>query len=705
MNIRNVKAWRLLPALVIVVSLLLSSAAMAKAPESGPTPPKVSTLDAASPTEADDGALDVGAEAQGDVPPAGPGGDDLPAANGAAWSFYSQMRSAGYTGAHDFFWTNQNSWEIDWKRAALGGIENDMVDNVDIAYYHDHGNGGVGEWFPWDHTDNWLVPNDCLNSYGDKDLEWAAIGGCSTLSDALLSGWASCLNGAHLLLGYKTTAYDGDWGGIWADQMLGWKFLGIWFRAPKTVTQAWFTQCDQTQPSGVTARVIAEDTSQFSDYLSVRGAVHNAPVNWPKWYLDHACYKPAPQRVDASILAVLAEVPSYNILDRNVTESYAQGIANSLGLEGQLALSPDGTQYALNDTTGTMTGTLSIEMASGGYLYQNLGQLWIPPSGPLSLPTAEQAVALGNSFLDANAQALPGLSNTNQGIAAALTEKFSEIATGAAASQPGAVLQSTSTDVMVAYGRSLSATGKTVSGAAVNLEVSVAGPGGTTKLYYGGQGGAANGATAAQAPIALAGGSRDVQSGAGVEITTADKAWDAFTADHQLAIVTVPLDADEIARKGDPTFAYYEQPHDVPQKELIPAWVFTSDFKKGGQIIGADVLVYVPASTDYYPPDVAINSPAAGQSVQYGALLNFESTVGGGFGPFTYEWSSSTQGVLGNQEDIQAAVTGSSHPGGGATTPVTIVLKATNENGQSRTAEVHITVVGPNWLPMIMVSK
>ena len=710
MNVHNTRFWQALASLVIVGSLLLSASAMAAGPIAQPAPPKAGPQDVAGPAGADDGTLDVGAEAQGDAPPAGAGGSDLPAADGAAWSFYTQMRAAGYTGAHDFFWTDWNSWETDFKRAALGGNEDNMIDNVDIGYYHDHGNGGVGEWFPWDHTDNWLEPNDCSGAYGTKDMEWLAIGGCSTLSDALRQGWAGCLNGAHLLLGYKTTAYDGNWGGIWADQMLGWSWLGIWFRPPKTVTQAWFTQCDQTQPSGVTARVIAEDWRHFNDYVWNRGGpAYGDIVDNTYWWMDHNCYKAPPVQLNDSTLAVLDTVPSYQVLDRNVTASYAQGIAAALGLEGQVLQSPDGTQFALNDTTGAMTGTLSVNTASGGYLYQNLGQLWVPPTGALSLPNQDMAVALGNSFLAANAQTLPGVQYANQAAAHAETEGLHEIlkpGTGVAGYGPNAVLQSSSTDVMVAYPRSLQTVATTASGQSVALDVSVAGPGSTTKIYYGGSGqGSASGAPMAQAPIALAGGSRQVQTGAAVTIKSADATWDAFLADKQLAIVAVPVDADQIVRKQGTTFVYYEQPHDVPQKEFIPAWTYTADFLKAGVVILADALVYVPASADYYPPAVTIDSPAPGANIVAGRLVALNSTADGGFGPFKYEWSSNQQGVLGQQEDMNVRLlVATQHPGTTEATPVVLSLKVTNGNGQSRTALVSVNVTGSGgdtWVPIL----
>jgi hypothetical protein len=703
MDMRKSTAWRLLPGLVIVVSLLLASAAMAKAPEVGPTPPRADTLDAASPTGADDGTLDVGAEAQGDAPPAGPGGSDLPAANGAAWNFYTQMRNAGYTGSHDFYWTDWNSWEIDFKRAALGGIEDSMIDNVDIGYYHDHGNGGVGEWFPWDHTDNWLTPNDCLGAYGTKDLEWLAIGGCSTFSDALRQGWGSCLNGAHLLLGYKTTAYDANWGGIWADQMLGFQWLGIWWRAPKTVTQAWFTQCDQTQPSSVAARVIAEDWRHFSDKVWNRGGpAYGDIVDNVYFWQDHSCYKPPARQVDVDALSAAA-VQTYVVDPRNVDEDYAQGVANSLGLQGTAQCPPGSSECGLVASQGGQTLTLSIPTASGGFVLQNTSQLWAgqDPSQPLALPGPEEAVALAGSYLDGH-QALPGSSNID--MASAHYEQDSQTeaakpANAAMAAGPERILQTQGTDVLIAYGRTLPTGVRAADGAMI--EVSTVGPGSATKVYYGGASTALRGPNQEQLPIGLLGGSRDVHEGAMITTQTYTKTWEAFLTDHQLAVIPIPLDWDTAELKGQ-TFSQYEQPQDVPQKELIPVWVFTADLYNGTDLIGPDTTIYVPASADYYPPDVTIDAPITDATVVAGQWIDLMSTTSGGYGPFTYLWST-TQGPLGSQEDGKAMLLpGPTKPDQSGPVTMTISLRVTNQNGQSRTASVAVNVVGqPLWLPLI----
>ena len=246
---------------------------------------------------------------------------------------------------------------------------------------------------------------------------------------------------------------------------------------------------------------------------------------------------------------------------------------------------------------------------------------------------------------------------------------------------------------MVAYGRTLRATAMTAGGDTIAADVSVAGPGGTAKLYLGGQG---------STPIGLSGGSRDVQAGNPVSLKDVGSTWEAFSADPGLAVVTIPIDYDAMVRHPiSDTFAYYEQPYSVPQKELIPSWVYTVDFMKGGQVVLGNGLVYVPASADYYPPTVVIDSPQANTTILAGKQIALNATVPSGNGPFTYEWSSNSQGVLGTSEDITAMLLGTSKPGD-PPVPVALSLKVTDVNGMSRTAEVTVNVVGqPVWLPLI----
>lgn len=674
-------------ALTMVLVLWLSSLASAS-----PPPPDVAP-DSAALDSADDGTLEVGAEyPSADAPPWGPSSDDRPVHKDSAWNFYNQMRAAGYTGAQSFIFGNNNAWETDWKRAALGGSENSWVDNVDIMFVHSHGNAG-SLWIPWGHTDTNVVPNDCAGSWGDKDVEWIGIKSCLTLTDR--TGWATCMNGVHLIAGFTTLSASAEFGGHWADQLLGWQWLGMWLRSPKTVTQAWFTACD-SQTSGATARVIAEAPQHFNDKVWNRGgpALGDVVDNTYHW-IDHSCYKAPPGLVDTSLLAT---VPAYDVVPRNVDEAFAASLAATLNMTGTLALSADGREYAVTNVEGGMTRTLAIQTATGGYLYQDLTQIWSPPEPgqPLNLPGPEEAGRLANAYFLAKAQALPGGYNINPQSQHVETDSMATIGKAGRVAADSDLQQDTGVDVMVAYGRTLATTAANAAGDAVTLNVSVGGPGGSTKLYLGGQG---------TTPIGLSGGSRDVQLGNAVTLKDVDSTWEAVVADPELAVFEMPIEYDVMVRHPiSDTFAYFEQPLDVPQKELIPTWVYNVDFMQGGQV-AATGLVYVPASPLYYPPDVVIDEPLANATVVAGMPVALNATVSAGNGPFAYEWSSSSQGVLGTAEDITVALISAAKPDA-AVSPVTLSLKVTDANGLSRTAEVTVNVVvAPIWLPVIVSNR
>jgi len=687
-QLRFAKLASALLALALVLMLFSMAAA------DSPTPGAAAGPNAPTGTEDGGGmetSYEVGAEfPSADAPPWGPSPEDRPIHKDSAWNFYNKMRAAGYTGSRSFIWGNNMAWETDLKRAALGGFENSWIDNADIYFLHSHGNNGL-VWFPWGHTDTDLVTNDCQGAWGDKDVEWVGLKTCLSLSDAL--GWASCMNGVHTIAGFTTVSASNEFGGMWADQLLGWKvniwpFGDIWLRTPKTVTQAWFTTCDD-RTDGATARVIAEDTLHFNDHVWLRGGpVYGDIVNWPKYYMDHTCYHPRPKAVEVSLLAAM---PSQTVLPRTVDMSFAKSLAATLNVNGTLALSPDGSEYALTDTSNAMTRTLSVQTATGGYIYQDTSQLWVPPvpGQPYNLPDPTQAARLANAYFLANAQSLPGGTNFDPATQHVQTDQMITMNAPTSALAPEAP---TGVNVMVAYGRSLNAVATTAKGADVAVNVSVGGPGGATKMYLGGQ---------AAAPVGLSGGSRDVQAGNPVTLKDVNSTWEAFLADPQLSVLEIGLVYDAMVRHPvSDTFAYFEQPLDVPQKELIPTWVYNVDFMQGGQLV-TNGTVYVPASPLYYPPKLTIDSPISGTVIFAGQIVDLKATTTGGNGPLTYEWTSSTQGVLGHSEDIKAILLSKGRPDE-PPAPSTLSLMVTDANGLIRTANVIVAVVGqPQWLPML----
>ncbi len=708
MSAQNLRGWRMVPGLVIIASLLLSGAAVAGAPEAGPILPTTDPLNPAAPAGADDSYWDVGAEyPSADAPPWGASAEDRPVHRDSAWNFYNKMRAAGYTGSHSFIYGNDLAWETDYKRAALGGSENSWVDNVDIFFVHSHGNynntTGVGSiWIPWNHTDTSVVPNDCWWSWGDKDVEWIGIKTCLSLKDL---GWGSCMNGVHIIAGFTTLSASVEFGGYWADQMLGLQWPFGWLREPKTVSQAWFTTCD-ARTSGAKARVLAEDWRHFNDKVWGRGGPAYGDVVDNVFYVqDHNCYKPPARQLDADVFSG-AEVQTYVVDPRNVDQAYAQGIANALGLQGEVQCPAGSTECGLVASVGGQTLTLSIETATGGFVLQNLDQLWAgqDPEEPLTLPTEEDAVSLAASFLDSH-QALPGSSNVNTAEPHYLVDTQGQVvrpSPGTAVAASPQIVDTQGVDVLVAYGRVLPTGVRAADGSMI--EGSTVGPGSATKIYYGAGGSAAlRTPDGQQLPIGLTAGTRDVTEGPLITTMSDDKAWEAFVADPQLALLSIPLEWDNAVRRDQTFSPGYEQPLNVPQAALIPVWVFTADLYKGNELVGPDATIHVPASTDYYPPSVTIDEPADGSTILAGKWIDLKATASGGYQPFTYEWSSTAQGPLGNQEDIKAfLLAGPDKPEQAGPSPVIVSLTVTNGNGQSRTAEVVVNVVGrPTWLPLI----
>lgn len=159
-----------------------------------------------------------------------------------------------------------------YMRSAVGGSENSWVDSTDIHFRNSHcGTAWDSFWGKYlssiPFTDGDVTPGEAYRSWGDYDLEWMASKCCSLLRDDSRAYWYTTFDGLHLMLGFKTSSFGAaNFGRDWADRMkkmtiLWWTFDG------QTVTQAWFNTTDATQPSGTTARVLAEVYDNYNDHL------------------------------------------------------------------------------------------------------------------------------------------------------------------------------------------------------------------------------------------------------------------------------------------------------------------------------------------------------------------------------------------------------------------------------------------------------
>jgi hypothetical protein len=99
------------------------------------------------------------------------------------------------------------------------------------------------------------------------------------------------------------------------------------------------------------------------------------------------------------------------------------------------------------------------------------------------------------------------------------------------------------------------------------------------------------------------------------------------------------------------------------------------------------------------PPEVSITSPVSGTLFATGELINFTGSVSGGKPPYTYAWSSSQDGFLGDAAAIAASLTGAVKDAG--VLYHAIKLQVTDANGQIGSATVLVKVMAPLYLPWI----
>ena len=650
----------------------------------------------------------------------------------SANNLYNELLNRGWIGR--FNWGNTNAWERDFKAAAYGG--NGDIDTVDLALIGTHGTSAYDpKWhknlsavyFSSNNDDWFLSPGEAYRYYGTNDLEWLAFDSCSVLRNDSMWYWHETFNGLHLMLGFANTmyvVYPGD-GGVWGDQM---RYKGWWHPA-KTVTQAWFTAVSNQQPSGVLARVLAEELNNYNDYIWGEGYVSpDYANNGGYWYWDHWSGTPAPLQLTA---AAPISLPVYSIVPRTVVTSYVQQIGAVFDLTDTSKIHQDGSTFYMVDAEAPQppsppptlganavvspTKLLQVDVASGGYFFQALNELWTNPEMTHTLPASDrEAAAIVGNFINGQGGRLPGISLYDPQIpptvhlegpsTGLLTTSVSIAATG----------PTSPANYSLSYARTLNGGGQ---------QLSVVGPGARQNFFIGDNGNI----------IGLKGGWREwqmAQTGLGVQSTTAvtvpiktsDQAWADFIADPHIAVAQPPAANLYITEtKPIPTLAYYEQPSNITQTELIPVWVFVADLYTStatsqvqvqstqavSVLVASDVSIYVPASAA--PAAIVqanIISPTAGLKVMPGTSLILNGTASGGTAPYTYKWSSSVwssgvggdlgTGAMVNSPGLSSDLHGSSLQ------PNVITLRVSDANGQEATDTVEVMVLLQVYLPVVI---
>jgi len=658
----------------------------------------------------------------------------------SAEGFYNKINgTSGWSG--EFLWSNYNSWEKDFKRMDLGGLNNNYADAVDICLIGTHGSNSWDSYygktlssvyFSSDHADFHLTPSDARRCLGDYNLEWVCFDSCSVLKDSSRGYWHKTFNGLHLMLGFKNTMYVisyGD-GKKWAKYMVD----DGWWDWPRTVTQAWFTATWWLQPGSVTARVLAEVNNNYNDYLWGEGYVSPDPTyNSTYWYWDSDCGSEVP----LSLETLPDQVLLYEVSEVAINEAYVQNLASVFDFSDDIQIHDDGEMFCLNDNGKV----LSVAKNSGIYFYQDLNKLWVPSEEAINLPSAKlvqgivedkygqlipenavfnkvytenlyevekigemQDVVIdpatgltipsgdepntlpeeGEVFSSANLLSLDNLSSFDSSESSSLSRSTTVSSLATLNTTPPAdtmyeVLKRTvPIQHVVDYVRHLPAY-VSDDGEHGDL-VSVVGSGPKIKAVVG-EGGQING---------LMGGWREVSPGQMEATYPSEEAWELYKQyGDRVAIANPEMGAADMELTST-TFGYYEKSGVEEQTALIPCYIFSVNYLSAGEVTDSS-YVYLPAVQSYLPVIAEITGPEDGSTILEGEEVILEGDAIGGQPDYTYSWSSDIDGYLGNTNQL-AVSTLSVARREGVIVAHAISLEVKDDSGVVSQDKIHVTV-------------
>jgi hypothetical protein len=564
-----------------------------------------------------------------------------------------------------------------YKSSSYGGSENSWVDSTDIHFRNSHcGTAWDSYWGKYlssiPCTDGSVTPGEARRAWGDYDLEWMASKCCSLLRNDSKAYWYTTFDGLHLMLGFKTSSYGAtNFGRKWANRMKKTTFLW-WTWDGQTITQAWFNTTDETQPSGTTARVLAEVYNNYNDHLWGQGYVSSDPTyNGWYWYWDHVAGSPDYIQVNS-----LGTMNVYRVVPRKVDEEYVQNIGRAFGLTGEVGDLCD--SFVMVDFTQPLDKkpkVLKVSKTSGQFYFQNQGKLFAANPDAGQFPP-EQAAEAARNFLNEF-----GLLPQDAGD---FTVEFDTLTEE---SEQGEIKQQLFQNTNVVFARQLP--GDPAGG----QRVSVAGAGARLKvyLYDDGQHGEVIGAM---------GNWRNVEVMGSIQVNGFDKTWSFFDKYRE---ALSPAKAQVVYNRAVPiseeaTQGYYEHPGFAEQQELIPCWIIPVEYYQD-DILVLKADTFVPAAEGYFPPVVEILKPAEFETFNQGETVVFDCRVEEGFGtePYSYNWESDVDGVLSTQKSFQTDLLSVHCPDMSCDCrplPHTISLTVTDAKGSVAEDFVVITIKG-----------
>ncbi|MGL4650758.1 MAG: DUF6345 domain-containing protein, partial [Caldilineaceae bacterium] len=399
---------------VLAVGLLLAlpgRAAAQELPGTLPGPAGFSVLASSEPNALagpfdDGGAWEVGLEGSA---------GNLPAATAAERAGMWFWLNGWFV--RRFNYNEALAWEEDFKRAALGGTENNYLDSVDLMFYVGHGSPGQFTFDNASHDDSALSSsNDCDTAWGDRDNEWLALTSCQVLADSALGNLAQCMNKQHLILGFVTNASAHN--NVSDTQAY---HFSRYMRSGYNMTQSWFKACDVADRNR-TVRVIAEETACYNDNPYF-GSVCTDFVDNDYYWWTHACGTPEAgpvpdallQGVDLPILRLAPYTEADAAADlRNLGAIFSIPVTPTLMAAGQGAAPQQENPPAPPPVAGspftvaTASGqVLQLDQTSGLFEYTDLNALWSAEAADavLAAAAAQAAGAAPNAIILTPAEA------------------------------------------------------------------------------------------------------------------------------------------------------------------------------------------------------------------------------------------------------------------------------------------------------------
>jgi len=572
----------------------------------------------------------------------------------------------------NYSYAEASAWERDFKRASLGGTEQNYIDSVDLQFYVGHGAPARFTFATTNRDDSTLqAPGDCNTTWGDGDNEWLALTSCQVLADAGIGPMAQCMNRQHLILGFVTNASAYNT----ASNTQAYHF-GRYLRNGYTVTQAWFAACDVAQRNRI-ARVIAEEIACFNDN-PYDGSVCADEVDNDYFWLTHNCGTESASYVP---LEQVTEMPVFQFapysLDeanqdfRNLGAVFGVPVTTTLNANGILEGPGTPPPPSADGFLVSTDGTLEVDGNSGIYRYTNLDGMWtnqnvtqalaMRSTGMMAL-TADDARTVADAFLTSN-----NLMGDGSVFYEVITDTTGTLPRSSKVAAAAVSEAETPSLYQVIYSRKLTVPSVVASGVQEDVTYTVVGPGAKQKVYVPvtAPGSVlASGTLAGVAPLGVQGGWRELQpsinAASGEQLMTtvldATVAENLYLAlDDKVTMNSIPIDISSREVLSG-TLAYWEASAGSAQGQLIPVFEFTVRFTEANTGDIFQDFAYVPVNPMYMRPYAKILNPplaiVAGQQVTLEAAdatqtlkslgvgdpFDFVLGFNGAEGTYTYEW-------------------------------------------------------------------